>query len=338
VSASTAFVPDPSWFMVNRFLLGFSEAGFHAFLIYYINQIFPGSIRGFAIGLTFISIPLSMIVASPLSGLLLNMEIGHIKGWQSLFIIEGVPSIILGLLCLKLIPDTPSHIGFLNNEERAWLEQELEKDIKPTKESGSIRGVKDSLLNPLAWQLSYVLFSMLVAVNVMTVWMPQMIRQVSGAGNVQVGILNSFPWLAFGLGTFFISRLSDKMNNRVIPFLASIATATVGFIIAAVFQYIHPQIGFCGFLLASFCSGAAQGLFWILTMELITGPSAATSYAVITVIGNGSGVIIHPMIGRIHDTTGSFAGVVWALVVFYGMALGTIYLIKQHNTDKMKMA
>jgi len=336
VSASTAFVSNPSWFMVNRFLLGMSEAGFHAFLIYYINHIFPGTIRGLAVGVTFISVPLSMIVASPLSGLFLNLQIGDIEGWRLLFLIEGIPSVILGLLCLKLIPDSPAHIRFLTPEQRHWLERELDKNEKTENESGSVSGVKQSLFNPLAWQLSYVLFSMLVAVNVMTFWMPQMIRQVSGAGNVQVGILNSIPWLAFGLGTLVISRLSDKINNRVIPLLASIAIATIGFIIAAVYQYLHPQLGFCGFLLASFCSGAAQGVFWILTMQLISGPSSATTYAIITVIGNGSGVIIHPMIGKLHDTTGTFAGVVWALVAFYGMALGMIYLINRTHTSTRK--
>src|SRR5690606_26675517 len=95
VSTSTAFVTDQTWFLVNRFALGLSEAGFHAFIIYYISTIFPQRIRGFAVGISFVAVPFSMIVASPLSGVLLDVRIGALAGWQSLFLIEGVPSVLL---------------------------------------------------------------------------------------------------------------------------------------------------------------------------------------------------------------------------------------------------
>jgi ACS family tartrate transporter-like MFS transporter len=331
VSTSTAFVPDQFWFLLNRFALGVSEAGFHAFVIYYINRMFPSRIRGFAVGLAFVAVPISMVVASPLSGVLLNWQLGAMHGWQSLFIIEGIPSIVLGLLCLKLIPDSPSQIRFLSPDERTWLERDLGGASQQHKERGSMHGLKDAIGDPSIWALGFVLFTLVLSVNVMMIWMPQMIRQTSGAGNVQVGILNSVPWIAFGVGCVLVSRLSDRARNRMNPLRMSVAVAAIGFVIAAAAQDSQPLIGFSGFLLGAFGAGAAQAVFWTLTMQLVSGPSAATAYAVITLLGNGSGVFAHPLIGKLHDATGSFAGVVWVLAGFYIAAIATIYFIARRN-------
>lgn len=335
VSTSTAFVPDQTWFLVNRFALGLTEAGFHAFIIYYIGTIFPERIRGFAVGVSFVAVPFSMIVASPLSGVLLDFEWGTFAGWQSLFIIEGVPSILLGLLCLKLVPDTVRDMRFLSNEERAWLERELGGVAAPEAHASLGANILRVLSNPVVWALGLVLLTMVLAVNVMTIWMPLMIRQVSGAGNLAVGVLNGLPWVAFSIGCVLASRMSDKVNDRATPLRASVALATVGFLLCAALQEVNAAIAFGAFLLACVGAGGAQGSFWALAMSLISGPTTAAAFAMITVIGNGSGVIAHPLIGRLHDATGSFGGVVWTLAVFYVAAFGVLHCIVKgrHRSD-----
>jgi ACS family tartrate transporter-like MFS transporter len=329
VSTSTAFVPDAFWFVVNRFLLGLSEAGFHAFLIYYINQLCPRQVRGTAISLTFIAVPVSMIVASPLSGWLLGVAVGPFDGWQSLFILEGLPSILLGLLCLQLVPDNPGQMRFLSADERAWLSDQLaaESNRKATNEAGSLGNFRAALGNPLVWGLGFVLFTSVFAINVMLIWMPQIIRQVSGAGNLTVGWLNSLPWLAFIVGCLLAGRQADQQRSALTLLRASVALATLGFLIAAALQDSRLVSAFCGFLLAGVGIGATQALFWILTMQLLGGAGAAASFAVITVLGNGSGVFAHPVIGRMHDASGSFGPVIWALAAFFLAALGTLHWV-----------
>jgi ACS family tartrate transporter-like MFS transporter len=326
ISTTTAFVPDQFWFLINRFLLGVAEAGFNAFVIYYINQMFPRRLRGFAVGLTLFAVPVSMILISPLSGLLLNLQLGGLRGWQLVFIIEGVPSILVGLLCLRIVPVSAHQMRFLSQEERAWLECELETD-EHRKQNSMGSSLKESLGDPFVWALGFVLFTTVFAVNVMLIWMPQMISQLSHAGNVGVGFLNSIPWLALGIGCLLVSRLSDKVQNRITPLRPALAVAALGFILAAALQDVQPAFGFIGLVVGAFGAGAAQGVFWALTMELVSGPSSATSYAVISVLGNGSGVFAHPLIGKLHDATGSFAGVAWALALFNVAAIGTVYLI-----------
>jgi MFS transporter, ACS family, tartrate transporter len=329
VSTSTAFVPDQFWFLVNRFALGMAEAGFHAFMIYYISQIFPKRVRGYAVGVSFIAVPCSMIVASPLSGALLDVNLAGFHGWQTLFILEGVPSVLMGLLCLKLIPDSPSEAKFLTADERAWLTRELGTVASKSDESGALTNIRAAALNPLVWALGFVLFTMVLAVNVMTIWMPMMIRQVSGAGNLAVGALNSLPWIAFSIGCLLAGRSSDKVKDRATPLRISVAIATLGFFLTAALQEANTTLAFGAFLLACFGAGGAQGVFWALAMQLLEGRAAAAAFAMITVVGSGSGVFAHPMIGNLHDSTGSFAGVVWTLAAFYIAAFATLHWISR---------
>jgi ACS family tartrate transporter-like MFS transporter len=331
ISASTAFVTDQFWFLVNRFALGWCEAGFHAFIIYYISTIFPLRIRGFAVGVSFVAVPVSMIVASPLSGLLLDFRMGSLSGWQSLFIIEGVPSILLGLLCLQLVPNSVQEMRFLTTVQRNWLEGQLNASDTARAHvslSGSIRVV---LANPVVWALGLVLLTMVLAVNVMTIWMPLMIRQVSGAGNLAVGVLNSLPWIAFSIGCVVASRMTDKVKDRATPLRASVAIATLGFLLCASLQETDTSLAFASFLFACVGAGGAQGSFWALAMSLMRGVTAAAAFAMITVIGNGSGVVAHPLIGRLHDATGSFQGVVWTLAVFYVAAMVALHWIVRRS-------
>jgi nitrate/nitrite transporter NarK len=181
----------------------------------------------------------------------------------------------------------------------------------------------------MVWALGFVLFTMVLAVNVMTIWMPLMIRQVSGAGNLAVGLLNSLPWIAFSIGCILASRTSDKVNNRVTPLRVSVAIATIGFLISAALQEVNVTLAFAAFLLACFGAGGAQGVFWTLAMQMMEGRAAAAAFAMITVIGSGSGVFAHPLIGRLHDSTGSFAGVVWTLAAFYVAAFATLHWISR---------
>ncbi len=331
LSTVTAFVPNESWFFVNRFLLGVSEAGFHAFVVYYINRTFPRNVRGFAVGLTLVAVPVAMIIASPLSGWILDWRWGAVGGWQWMFIVEGVPSVVVGLLCLRLIPRGPRDMHFLDAAQRSWLARELD-DQANALQYGIARGTSAALANRVVWALGFVLFTTVLATNVMLIWMPQMIQQISHAGNVEVGWLNAIPWIALGAGCIGLSRVSDRVPNRMTPLLASLGLAGLGFILAATLQASHAYWGFAGFFLGAFGVGAAQGVFWALTMELVRGPSASTAFAVIGVLGNGSGIFAHPLIGRLLDATGSFDGVAWALAIFVLAAMATVRLIARMKT------
>jgi MFS family permease len=171
-----------------------------------------------------------------------------------------------------------------------------------------------------------VLFASILGVNTMLFWMPQIIKQISGAGNVQTGWLAALPWATFAAGLLILARAADRMPNPL-PLLSA------GFLVAAAGFGLSSAAGlgqlamFAGLLLGAFGIGAAQGLFWGYAMKKVAGPAAATAYGVITVIGNGSGIFAHSLIGWARDASGSFGGVVLALSAFMAAAIVVLYAV-----------
>jgi len=247
-----------------------------------------------------------------------------------LFLVEGLPPILLGLLAVNLLPRGGDDIQFLSAEERDWLRRELRADVL-VPEYSAVQGLKSALRNPRVWNLGYLLFTTTFIVNVMLIWMPQIIRQMSHQSNTGVGLLNSLPWVSLGIGIVLMSKLSDKVANRVSVLSPSLAVSALGFLLAAALQNTNPSLAFVGLLVAAFGGGAAQGAFWAITMDLINGPSAAAAYAIITVLGNGSGVFAHPLIGKLHDVTGSFGAVAWALAAFNVVAIAVAYRMARRS-------
>jgi MFS transporter, ACS family, tartrate transporter len=335
ISAATAFVGGPVSFFANRFLLGAAEAGVTAFIVAYISAIFPRSVQGAAVGLILLAVPLAMIASSPLSGVLLNVTAGGLQGWQTMFLAEGIPSVILGLLCMFLVPKRVQDIRFLSVEERQWLEQQLASRTGPGAQLSGPRATAAALASLNVWCLGFVLFANIFAVNVMLVWMPQMIRQFV-QGNVLVGWLNTLPWVALGSGLFIISRLSDRLPSRFGALIPAMITAMTGFMIAAFVQQ-HPSLSLLFFCLGAFGTGAAQGVFWPLVAEILPPAYRATAFAVIGVIGNGSGLFAHPLIGRLLDLNGSFATVTWALAGFnLAAAIVALFIIRGRPDEKQR--
>jgi MFS transporter, ACS family, tartrate transporter len=328
VSSSSALIWNAGSFISLRILLGCVEAGFHAYLVYYISQIFPRRTRSLAIGLAMSAVPLSQIVAAPISGALLNMDAG-LHGWQWLFIIEGLPALLLGVACLRLLPDAPRSAYFLSPDERSWLEREQATPEQASAHGGAVGSVRDVIWNPLVWALGFVLFANVLGTNTLLLWMPQLLKELSGAGNLEVGLLSMFPWASLAVGMLVLARLADRLASPLPILCLGFLLSCIGFALCA-----SPQlsVSFIGLLLAAFGIGAAQSLIWAFAMRTVTGLASATAYSLITVIGNGSGVFAHAIIGWARDTSGSFVGVVIAISACMLLAIGVLVAIAMRRT------
>lgn len=311
VSMSSAFVWDSWSFLTIRFMLGFSEAGFGVFVVYYISQIMPHKMRGMALSMTLVAVPLTMAVASPISGFLLDWNYAGIKGWQWLFLIEGFPSVLLGLLSFRLMPDTVDHMRFLDEEERTWLKSDLAQAVTKNSHHTDIGTLLAAVRSPTVWVLGFTLFAALVGVNTLQFWMPQMIEQMSKAGNVAVGFLNAIPWLTFAIGMLVLGRVADRITNKVAVLSLAMVIAATGFAIGAISTNVG--IAFVGLLVGAFGVGAVMGLFWTVPMQMLSGAGLAGAFAAINVIGNSSGLIAHGLIGWLRDHTGGFGATMLAL-------------------------
>jgi len=323
VTSSSALILNTGSFIGFRILLGCVEAGFHAYLVYYISQIFPRRTRGLAVGMAMSAVPLSQIVAAPISGALLNIDSG-LQGWQWLFIIEGLPAVLLGFVCFQLIPNTPHGARFLAADERAWLEREQHEPEQNSRHGGSVSSIRQVLWNPLIWGLGFVLFANVLGTNTFLFWMPQLIKEVSRAGYLEVGLLSMLPWASFAAGMLLLARLADSLASPLQILCLGFILSGIGFAFSS-----SPQasLAIVGLLLAAFGIGSAQSLIWAFTMRTVTGPASASAYGLITVLGNGSGVLAHTIIGWARDATGSFAGVVIAISVCMLLAIGVLLAI-----------
>ena len=305
VSAAMAFAWDARSFYALRFLLGAAEAGFFPGIILYLSFWFPARRRAAMTSLFMAAAPLSVVLGSPLSTLLLEMHgLAGLNGWQWLFILEALPAVVLGVVVLFYMTDKPEQARWLADEERAWLVAEMNTE-RAGKAAGAHHSVWRGLMDPRILTLALIYFGTSAGLYTLGIWAPQIIKSF-GLGNLEVGFLNAVPPTVAVLAMYLWSRHSDRMNERtwhvVIPcLLAAVGLALAGLstsVVAVVAALILVNVGI----------SAAKPPLWSMPTLFLSGPAAAAGIATINSIGNLGGFVGPAMIGWIKDQTGSFLG------------------------------
>lgn len=209
VSACTALVQGPSSFMIVRFLLGVAEAGFFPGVILYLTYWFPARYRAQIIALFFAANPISSAIGSPLSGfiLALNGLLGF-AGWQWLFILEGIPSILLGFITLRYLTDRPERAEWLSTDERDWLVNELTKE-QAAREARYKYNLWQTLTNGYVLVLGFIYFAVVTANNGLVLWQPQIVKTF-GLSDQQIGLVNAIPFVIGIVAMLVWGRHADK--------------------------------------------------------------------------------------------------------------------------------
>jgi MFS transporter, ACS family, tartrate transporter len=324
VSAACALISGPISFLVLRFLLGAAEAGFFPGVVLYLTYWYPAQYRARIVGLLSLALPVSGLVGSPISGVILSSTNGlaGLGGWQWIFILQGAPAAILGVAAMFFLTDKPTDAQWLTDGQRHWLGKTLEI------EHAHARRVPPMPL----WRVlsnKYVLVMALAyagaggAAIVLTLWMPQLVRSF-GFGNGQTGLLTAIPFGIAAVCMFLWGRNSDRTGERVwhnvIPLLA-LAAAIVTFF----FTPDHFWLTLVLLVITAIGSYASKGPFWALSSEWLGPKVAATGLAQINALGTLAAFFFSYMIGWIQEETHSFALAILpiALVSMLG-ALGLI--------------
>lgn len=293
-------------FYAVRFLLGAAEAGFFPGIIFFLSQWFPAAHRAKMVGLFMIGMPLSGLLGAPISTFVLDASNGMLglAGWQWMFIIEGVPAILLGVTCLLILPDRPSEAKWLTPDEREQLQQTVDQESRSI-ESVHSYGIVEALTNPRVLALALLLFLFSTGLYGSVFWIPQIIKEF-GVSNATVGALTAIPYFAAALAMFFWSRHSDASRERVWHVAIAGFASAVGFVVASIWLSM-PIVAMCGLSLG--CVGIYAGfpVFWTLPTSFLTGPAAAGAIALITASANLSGIVAPSLIGWSKELTGSFA-------------------------------
>jgi MFS transporter, ACS family, tartrate transporter len=304
ISASMIFVGSPRDFYVLRFLLGAAEAGFFPGMILYLRQWFPSAARARAIALFMTAAPLAGVIGGPISGLLLGVHGSHLMGWQWLFLIEGLPAVLLGGVALAYLTDRPEIATWLKPEERAWLIQQLAQEEKPHPQASS--GVFSALTQVRVWMLVVVYLGVTTAAYGIGLWLPSLLRNVSGTSNIVVGLLSAIPYLATVVAMVLVGFSSDRTGDRKWHLAGSAFACAIALGCAAYSTSTTADVIFLSVTLMGAFS--MNGPFWATTTEMLTETSAAAGIAVINSLGNLGGFLGPYTIGLIRTWTGSFRG------------------------------
>jgi len=318
VSAGTAFVETPFWFYVFRFLLGLSEAGFFAGLVLYATYWFPAARRGRIYALMVLAVPLAGVVGSPLAGWIMTHldRAAGLDGWQWLFVIEGLPSVICGLLCLRMLDNGIGTASWLTPAEKATLQANLtlEDAEKPAARPSGF------LTSPLVWLMCLICFAISAGMYVVGFWLPSLIRAAGVQSIEGVGLYSAIPWLVAILPLLLCGRSADISGERrwhvaaaLIVCGAALAMSTTGEGLTV--ALVTLTIANCAVLVA-----LAQ--FWNLPAAILAGYGAAGGIALINSIGNLAGFFSPSIIGAVKTATGSTdAGIlgVAAIIVLGGL-------------------
>lgn len=322
LSAAMMFVATPGMFYTMRFLLGLAEAGFFPGMILYLTYWYPAARRGRITALFMTAVPLAGVIGSPLSGLILERLTGvnGLAGWQWMFLLEGIPSVLVGLIVLFVLEDNIQHAKWLTDDEKCLLARNLAADGQGVV-SHSFR---DALGNAKVWILSLVYFGIVMGLYGIGFWLPTLVRATGIKDTLNIGLLSAVPYAVATVVMILIGRSADARRERRWHLALPCIGGAAGLALSAVFAS-STILALASLTLA--CAGimTALPLFWSCPTAFLGGTAAAGGIALINSLGNLAGFISPYMVGLIKAVTDSTDRGMYALACF--MVLSAVLIL-----------
>lgn len=323
LSASLMFVHTAESFYLLRFFTGVAEAGFFPGMVLYFTQWFPSERRGRVMALFMSAIPLSGVLGGPLSGWMLNhFQAGQagLAAWQWLYLLQGVPTILLGAAVYFVLHDNVAGVKWLSPAEKQAMQTALEDDEKMRRTSNTVvQSFASVLCNRSVWMLGAVYFSIQMGVYAINFWLPSIIKSLGFANPATIGWLSAIPYLLACVFMILVGRSADKRRERRWHLSVPMLMGFGGLLIATV-AADNPVLAMFGLSLATM--GALTGLpmFWPLPAAFLSSAAAAGGLALINSLGQIAGFVSPYLVGWLKDATGSthVALYILAAVLFCG--------------------
>ncbi|MFI6205015.1 MFS transporter [Streptomyces sp. NPDC051041] len=329
VATAMAFVNSVEMFYALRFLLGVAEAGFFPAVIYYFSRWLPDSHRGRATSVFLMGSGTATVIVGPVSGALMEMHgvWGH-AGWQWMFFIEGVFSVVLGFVVYRFLDSGVETADWLTEEEKTGLvavidaEQE-ERDAR--RGTGAHASRWRLLADPQMLLFLWIYFAINVALYAVTFWLPSIVDDIGGLGDFQVGLLTSVPWLCAIAAVYVSGRVSDRLGKRRPVLAVLLVLGGCGTLLAV---FVSPWAGLGALCLAAMGFKPASPVFWTIPQSYLDARAAAPGIALINSIGNLGGFVAPTAFGLIEDATGSTRGGLVGLTVVGFLAALSVLLVR----------
>ncbi len=326
VAAGQALIQGDSSFYLARILLGVMEAGFFPGVILYLTLWFPAAQRARVVGLFMVAVPLSTALGAPVGGLLLKLDgLAGVAGWQWLFIVEGVPTVLIGFAVLRWLTDHPKDATWLTPPQRSWLSTTLAAEAKETSSRYTMT-TRQALVNPRVLALSMVYFAIVFGLYGLGFWIPTIIKKsLSIQDNLTVTLLTAAPYAVGAVAIIAWGRLVDRRGR---PALLTAIPMLIGGLALAVtaFGTSMPWLGYAGLSVCAIGIMASFPGFWTLPSVFMSGAAAAVGIAVINAIGNLSGFAGPYWVGWMTDLFGEAK---WGLIsIGIVMILGALVVLR----------
>ena len=330
VSAAMILVRTEHGFYGLRFLLGAAEAGFFPGVILYLKNWFPEFARARTVARFMTAAPLAGVIGGPVSGALLNLhQRWGLSGWQWLFLMEGLPAILLGVVVWIYLTDRPQDAHWMTDEERLWLMEALRQKMPFETHASAFAAIGDVRM----WMLAVVYFGMTTVMYGIALWLPTIIRGISGLGNFGIGLLTAVPYVASAVAMVLAGLHSDQSKERrlhtAIPaFIGALALAVVAYSQSVFLSVAAISVA----LLSAF---STMGPFWAMPTKILSGTAAAVGIALINSVGNLGGFAGPWVIGVIRKATGTFRGGLLAVALAMAFSGLVVLLVKDRsNSDR----
>lgn len=317
VATAMAFVPNETWFYILRFLLGVAEAGFFPGVVYYFTKWLPAGERGKAMAIFLSGSAIASIISGPLSGALLQIDGLGMKGWQWMFFIEGMFSVVLCGFVWFWLDSLPKDAKWLTREESQALTDCIDEEQRQRQlaagETGAVKHSAFKLLrDPQIMLFCFLYFSISLTIYGCTFWLPSIIRSMGGLGDFEIGLFNSIPWIISVVAMYAFAALASRYKWQQ-------AWASAAFIIAAFGLFMSttggPVFSFVAICFAAIGFKAASSLFWPIPQAYLDARIAAAVIALINSVGSLGGFVAPATFGYLEQHTGSIEGGLIGLAV-----------------------
>lgn len=322
VSAAMMLVQGPTSFYLLRLLLGIGEAGFFPGIILYLTYWFPAVERARAVASFMTATAIAGVFGGPISGALLLLDgVGGLGGWQWLFLLEGLPAIVLGVVVLAVLPDGPADARWLSPEERTAIAARLAEEHAL---AGATHDLRSALTSGRVWLLGAVYFCVVCGLYGISFWLPQILRGLAGWSDLRIGLMSALPYVVAAATMVVAAAHSDRTGERRWHVALSLVAGAVGFVLASADA---AATAFAGLTLAAIGVWGAFGPFWALPTRFLRGTAAAAGIALVNSVGNVGGFAGPYVVGFVKDATGSFEAGLLTLAVTLVVGAALVLLV-----------
>jgi len=321
-----AWIRGASSFYWLRFLLGVAEAGLLPGVLLYLSRWVPLKHLGLAFSLLMSSTAIANVLSGPIAGGLLEVEgLWGLSGWQLMFIVEGMSTVVIGLALIAYLPERPADASWLEQHERIWLRETLARE-EQRKAAAGVTAFRQAFLDRRVLSATLVGF-LFVCCNFGTVfWLPQIIKSLSALSPLQVGILSAVPYLIGGTATVLWGRHSDHTHDRKWHLVAAASLGAAGYLWAALAP--GAVMALTGLCIATLGIWSMFGVFWAHAGDLLGGAAAAGGFAFINSFSTLGGFVGPVLMGMVREQTQSFSGSLLVLAAFAALTAGAAMLIE----------